>query len=107
MKNQITVRPGPMMHVWRSGSEFCVVPLDYHAALALIGSITAALQVAERPATNTPNEMIPVEEHIAKRETERAAFEAGFKERPAAHRMWFDPYAYLRGNKKDDDEVIE
>jgi len=87
MKNQITVRPGPMLHVFRSGSEFCVVPLDYHAALALIGSITAALQLAERPTTNTPNEGLAVEEHIAKRETQRAAFEVGWKAAYGGKRM--------------------
>ena len=133
-QNLVTVRPGPVLHVWRSGSEFCVVPLDYHSGLALIGSITAALQFAERPATKTidwgvtancpkcgefrghghecktlPNESLPFDEHMALRDAERAKFEA---EGAALVRkgMWFDPYAVLARMKKTDgvgDEVIE
>ena len=45
-KNLVTVRPGPMLHVWRSGSEFCIVPLTFTAALSLIGQLTAAMQMA-------------------------------------------------------------
>ena len=45
-QNLVTVRPGPVLHVWRSGSEFCNVPLTHHAALSLIGHITAAMQMA-------------------------------------------------------------
>ena len=45
-QNIITVRPGPVLHVWRNGGEFCAVPLDHNAALTLIGSLTAAMQVA-------------------------------------------------------------
>jgi hypothetical protein len=46
-KNIITVRPGPTIHVWRSGSEFCAVPLTHRAALNIIGSLTAAMQMTE------------------------------------------------------------
>jgi hypothetical protein len=46
-QNLITVRPGPVLHVWRSGAEFCTVPLTPRAALNLIGHITAALQVSD------------------------------------------------------------
>lgn len=45
--NLISVRPGPVLHVWRSGSEFCAVPLTHHAALSLIGHLTAAMQIAD------------------------------------------------------------
>ena len=50
-QNIITIRPGPILHVWRNGAEFCAVPLDHNAALTLIGSLTAAMQVA-RSASN-------------------------------------------------------
>ena len=50
-QNIITVRPGPVLHVWRNGAEFCAVPLGHNAALTLIGSLTAAMQVA-RSASN-------------------------------------------------------
>lgn len=45
-QNVITIRPGPVLHVWRSGSEFCNVPLSFTAALELIGKLTAAMQMA-------------------------------------------------------------
>jgi hypothetical protein len=48
-QNLVTIRPGPVLHVWRSGSEFCVVPLTHRAALNLIGSLTAAMQVSDAP----------------------------------------------------------
>ena len=48
-KNIITIRPGPVLHVWRSGSEFCAVPLTHRAALNIIGSLTAAMQVSDAP----------------------------------------------------------
>ena len=32
----VTVRPGPVLHVWRDGQEVAAVPLDMHAALALV-----------------------------------------------------------------------
>lgn len=48
-KNLITVRPGPTIFVWRSGSEFCAVPLTHRAALNIIGSLTAAMQVSDAP----------------------------------------------------------
>ena len=52
-QNLVTIRPGPCLHVWRSGAEFCVVPLTHRAALNLIGSLTAAMQVSDAmPATN-------------------------------------------------------
>ena len=67
-QNIITVRPGPVLHVWRNGAEFCAVPLDHNAALALIGSLTAAMQVAER---TLPNEGLSFSEHMAIRNVER------------------------------------
>lgn len=45
-QNLITVRPGPVLHVWRGGAEFCNVPLTHNAALSLIGQLTAAMQMA-------------------------------------------------------------
>lgn len=46
-QNIVTVRPGPVLHVWRNGAEFCTVPLTATAALRLIGELVAAIQVAE------------------------------------------------------------
>ena len=48
-QNIITIRPGPVIHVWRSGSEFCNVPLSHRAALNIIGALTAAMQVSDAP----------------------------------------------------------
>ena len=61
-QNLITIRPGPVLHVWRSGAEFCAVPLTTRAALNLIGQLTAAMQV-----TTLPNEGIPFADHAARR----------------------------------------
>jgi hypothetical protein len=36
-----TVRPGPTLHLWRGGVEVARVPLDTHAALALIAALAA------------------------------------------------------------------
>ena len=65
-QNLVTIRPGPVLHVWRSGSEFCQVPLTIHAALTLIGQLTAAMQVAHHG-----NDNLPFETHKAIREAER------------------------------------
>ena len=70
MTDIITVRPGPIIHIWRNGAEFCAVPLDYNAALTLIGSLTAAMQVADR---TLPNEGLSFSEHMAIRNAERKA----------------------------------
>lgn len=48
-QNIVTIRPGPVLHVWRNGSEFCAVPLTHRAALNIIGSLTAAMQVSDAP----------------------------------------------------------
>ena len=44
-----TIRPGPVLHVWRNGAEFCEVPLTAQAALTLCRDILAAVQVREAP----------------------------------------------------------
>jgi hypothetical protein len=46
-QNLVTIRPGPCLHVWRSGAEFCVVPLTHRAALNIIGALTAAMQASD------------------------------------------------------------
>jgi hypothetical protein len=38
-----------VLHVWRNGAEFCAVPLTHRAALNIIGSLTAAMQMTEAP----------------------------------------------------------
>lgn len=68
-QNIVTVRPGPVLHVWRNGAEFCNVPLSHRAALNLIGSLTAAMQVS------LPNENLPFDEYLVKRDKERDLFE--------------------------------
>lgn len=71
-QNLITVRPGPTIHVWRGGADYCQVPLTQTAALTLIMDLTVALRMAGFGAT-LPNESLPVAEHIARREAERGA----------------------------------
>lgn len=39
----VTIRPGPVPHVWRDGAELAAVPLSPNAALALARDILAAL----------------------------------------------------------------
>lgn len=35
----VTVRPGPVLHVWRDGVEAATVPLSRSATLELIGAL--------------------------------------------------------------------
>jgi len=37
--NLVTVRPGPVLHVWRDGAELAAVPLSRSATLELIGAL--------------------------------------------------------------------
>lgn len=39
----VTVRPGPVLHIWQDGKEAAVVPLSPTAALALSCDLLAAL----------------------------------------------------------------
>ena len=39
----VTVRPGPVVHVWLDGHEVAAVPLDRRAALVLVRSILALI----------------------------------------------------------------
>lgn len=43
----VTVRPGPVLHVWRDGQEVARLPLEAHAALM---TLTADLLRAVREA---------------------------------------------------------
>ena len=43
-----TVRPGPVLHVWRDGQEVARLPLDLHGALALVGALLREVQAAQR-----------------------------------------------------------
>lgn len=38
----VTVRPGPVLHVWREGAEVAAVPLDHFAALTLAADLLRA-----------------------------------------------------------------
>lgn len=39
----VTVRPGPVVHVWKNGRELAAVHLDRRAALVLVRSILALI----------------------------------------------------------------
>lgn len=44
-----TVRPGPVLHIWRDGRELAAVPLDMHAALALVDALLRETRAACPP----------------------------------------------------------
>jgi hypothetical protein len=39
----ITIRPGPVLHIWRDGAELAAMPLSPNAALTLARDVLAAL----------------------------------------------------------------
>ena len=43
----LTVRPGPVLHIWRDGREVARVPLDLHGALTLAADLLAATARAQ------------------------------------------------------------
>jgi hypothetical protein len=43
----VTVRPGPVLHVWRDGQEVARVPLDTHGTLALAESLLREVRAAQ------------------------------------------------------------
>lgn len=45
----LTVRPGPVLHIWRDGRELVRVPLDLHGALSLAADLLAATARAQAP----------------------------------------------------------
>ena len=62
----ITVRPGPVVYVWRDGAELIAVPMTPLAALELASRLLTAVQMA-----GLPNENLPFAEHLARRDVER------------------------------------
>ncbi len=44
----ITIRPGPVVHVWVDGREVARMPLDLAAACTLLGDLIDAVQEANR-----------------------------------------------------------
>ena len=42
-----TVRPGPVLHIWRDGREVARLPLDLHAALALVEALLRETRAAQ------------------------------------------------------------
>lgn len=40
----VTVRPGPVLHVWQDGEQVASAPLTPHAALCLAADLLRALQ---------------------------------------------------------------
>jgi len=47
-RHLITVRPGPVLHVWRGATEVAVVPLGQQAALSLLADLARAIAEAQR-----------------------------------------------------------
>jgi hypothetical protein len=43
-----TVRPGPVLHIWRDGQEAACLPLDTDAALTLAEALLRAVRDARR-----------------------------------------------------------
>jgi hypothetical protein len=39
----VTIRPGPVLHVWRDGVEVMAVPLTFEAALCLLKDLAQAI----------------------------------------------------------------
>ena len=44
MAELITVRPGPVLHVWVDGKQAAVVPMTLHAALALLSDLAKEVE---------------------------------------------------------------
>jgi hypothetical protein len=40
----VTIRPGPVLHVWRDGVEVIAVPLTLDAALCLLRDLADAIR---------------------------------------------------------------
>jgi hypothetical protein len=40
----ITIRPGPVLHVWRDGQEVIAAPLTFAAALSLLKDLAEAMK---------------------------------------------------------------
>ena len=40
----VTIRPGPVLHIWRNGQEVAAVALDHHAALTLLADLARSLR---------------------------------------------------------------
>jgi hypothetical protein len=43
----VTVRPGPVLHLWQDGQEAARVPLDTAAALAMAESLLREVRAAQ------------------------------------------------------------
>ena len=49
-----TVRPGPVLHIWRDGREVARLPLDLHGTLALVEALLRETRAAQRGPERTP-----------------------------------------------------
>ena len=47
-RHLITIRPGPVLHVWRSGTGVVAIPLTIPAALSLLADLARAIVEAQR-----------------------------------------------------------
>ncbi|MBK5927993.1 hypothetical protein CCR87_11755 [Rhodobaculum claviforme] len=65
----VTVRPGPVLHVWRAGREVAVVPLELHGALVLAEAILREARAAQGSADQT---LRPIEKSEGSAWDERA-----------------------------------
>ena len=52
----VTVRPGPVLHVWIDGAQACEIPLTMTATLDLIGRLAAAAHLARAIPTDAPEQ---------------------------------------------------
>jgi hypothetical protein len=43
----VTLRPGPVLHLWQDGREVARVPLDLHGALALVEALLREARAAQ------------------------------------------------------------
>jgi hypothetical protein len=43
----VTVRAGPVLHVWEDGRELAAIPLDTHAALTLAEALLREVRAAD------------------------------------------------------------
>lgn len=40
----VTIRPGPVLHVWKDGQEVAAVPLSARAGLTLLADLATAIR---------------------------------------------------------------
>lgn len=66
----VTIRPGPVLHVWANGAEFIQVPLTWQSALSLAADLILQARIMPGP-NNLPRENLSLEAHMADRDNQR------------------------------------